>query len=395
MINIPNKNAQVTTENSFLDLTKKNSESFFTPTPRITQQTPQMFPQMSTNYYNYQSPQVPDMNSPLNKTTNLDLIHQQSNLPIYYNNNISMMTTSPNMVQTPAMNIGNEKSNLNNVKSNSPTSPSILNSLVARSPARPNNISFYRSENNLNFDNNKNSFRNVPNEQTLNDDIQPKLQNIVSTANLGCELRLRQIALQAKNAEYNPKRFAAVIMRIKEPKTTALIFSSGKMVCTGAKSEEDSKKASRKYAKMIKSLGFPVEFKEFKVQNIVGSCDVKFQISLSKLNMKLGKLTPNLSSDSSNNKNRKYICHYEPEIFPGLIYHMLEPEIVLLIFVSGKIVLTGAKERNEIYTAFKKIYPVLLKYKHDNKTNKSNKDLHQEEVKEMKELKNKEKQEQE
>jgi transcription initiation factor TFIID TATA-box-binding protein len=231
-----------------------------------------------------------------------------------------------------------------------------LNSLAGSTPAQPNNITMYKSRN-LNSDNKNSLYKNLPKELPINQDIQPKLQNIVSTANLGCQLKLRQIALQARNAEYNPKRFAAVIMRIKEPKTTALIFSSGKMVCTGAKSEEDSKKASRKYAKIIKSLGFPVEFKEFKVQNIVGSCDVKFQISLSKLNMKLGKL--NVNSDSSNNKNKKYICHYEPEIFPGLIYHMLEPEIVLLIFVSGKIVLTGAKERNEIYDAFNKIYPLL------------------------------------
>ena len=70
--------------------------------------------------------------------------------------------------------------------------------------------------------------------------IHPKLQNIVSTFNLGCELDLRSIALRAKNSEYNPKRFAACIMRIREPKTTALIFKSGKVVCTGAKSEEIS-----------------------------------------------------------------------------------------------------------------------------------------------------------
>lgn len=55
------------------------------------------------------------------------------------------------------------------------------------------------------------------------------------TVNLGCKLDLKKIALHARNAEYNPKRFAAVIMRIRDPRTTALIFSSGKMVCTGAK----------------------------------------------------------------------------------------------------------------------------------------------------------------
>lgn len=88
--------------------------------------------------------------------------------------------------------------------------------------------------------------------------IVPQLQNIVSTVNLGCKLDLKKIALQARNAEYNPKRFAAVIMRIREPRTTALIFSSGKMVCTGAKSEEQSRLAARKYARIVQKLGFEV-----------------------------------------------------------------------------------------------------------------------------------------
>lgn len=83
-------------------------------------------------------------------------------------------------------------------------------------------------------------------------------RNIVSTVNLNCKLDLKKIALHARNAEYNPKRFAAVIMRIREPRTTALIFSSGKMVCTGAKSEEDSRLAARKYARIIQKLGFTV-----------------------------------------------------------------------------------------------------------------------------------------
>lgn len=88
--------------------------------------------------------------------------------------------------------------------------------------------------------------------------IVPQLQNIVSTVNLCCKLDLKKIALHARNAEYNPKRFAAVIMRIREPRTTALIFSSGKMVCTGAKSEDDSRLAARKYARIIQKLGFQV-----------------------------------------------------------------------------------------------------------------------------------------
>ena len=189
------------------------------------------------------------------------------------------------------------------------------------------------------------NFGNI-NNPLFPESTQPKLQNIVSTANLKCELDLREIALRAKNAEYNPKRFAAVIMRIREPKTTALIFASGKMVCTGARSEEDSKKAARQYAKIINKLGFAVKFTEFKIQNIVGSCDVKFPIRLEGLA----------------NTHGRY-CNYEPEMFPGLIYRMIKPKIVLLIFVSGKIVLTGAKERNDIFQAFQNIYPTLLQFR--------------------------------
>merc|ERR1711934_1197580 len=110
--------------------------------------------------------------------------------------------------------------------------------------------------------------------------IVPQLQNIVSTVNLACPLDLKKIALHARNAECNPKRFSAVIMRIRDPKTTALIFSSGKMVCTGAKSEDKSKIAARKYARIIQKLGYDAQFKEFKIQNIVGSVDVKFPIRL-------------------------------------------------------------------------------------------------------------------
>ncbi|KAF5379935.1 hypothetical protein D9757_007202 [Collybiopsis confluens] len=156
--------------------------------------------------------------------------------------------------------------------------------------------------------------------------IVPTLQNIVATVNLDCRLDLKTIALHARNAEYNPKRFAAVIMRIRDPKTTALIFASGKMVVTGAKSEDDSRLASRKYARIVQKLGFDAKFAEFKIQNIVGSCDVKFPIRLEGLAYSHGQFSS-----------------YEPELFPGLIYRMIKPKVVLLIFVSGKIVLTGAK----------------------------------------------------
>jgi len=176
--------------------------------------------------------------------------------------------------------------------------------------------------------------------------IVPVLQNIVATVNLDCKLDLKTIAFHARNVEYNPKRFAAAIMRIRNPKTTALIFASGKMVCTGAKTEALAREAARKYAKVIIKLGFPAQFKDFKIQNMVGSCDVRFPIRLERLAWSHG-----------------HFAQYEPELFPGLIYRMQLPKIVLLIFVSGKIVLTGGKRREDIYQAFENIYPVLTEFK--------------------------------
>lgn len=139
-------------------------------------------------------------------------------------------------------------------------------------------------------------------------------------------------------------------MRIRHPKTTALIFRSGKMVCTGAKSEQDSKKASGQYAKQLKKIGNKdVRLTNFVIQNIVASHDVKFQIKL----------------ESLLNKSQQQAAdvRYDPEVFPGLIFKMTNPKVVLLIFASGKIVLTGAKHRQEIYEAYTKILPLLSQHR--------------------------------
>ncbi|KAJ3674770.1 hypothetical protein LUZ60_005386 [Juncus effusus] len=140
--------------------------------------------------------------------------------------------------------------------------------------------------------------------------IIPTLQNVVATVNLDCELNLEKIASKLPNAEYS-NGFARLVMRITEPKTTAMIFASGKMVITGAKNEQQSKQAGRK---------------GYNIQNIVASCDVTFAIILEGLAYA-----------------HSAFCTYEPEQFPGLRYRMKEPKVTILVFVSGKVVLTGAK----------------------------------------------------
>ncbi|XP_012274148.1 TATA-box-binding protein [Orussus abietinus] len=176
--------------------------------------------------------------------------------------------------------------------------------------------------------------------------LQPCIQNVVSTVNLGTQLQLTYINTRTRNSEYNPARFTGLIMRIQCPRATALIFRSGKLVCTGTKSEEDSFLATRKFARIIQKLGFQVKLIHFKVQNIVATCDLKFPIKLENLNHMHGQFSS-----------------YEPELFPGLIYRMVLPRVVLLIFVNGKVVLTGGKQRSELHDALTNIYPILKSFR--------------------------------
>lgn len=174
-----------------------------------------------------------------------------------------------------------------------------------------------------------------------------RIQNMSSTANLGVALDLKQIALKCRNTEYNPRRFAAVIMRLRDPRATALLFASGKMCVTGVKSTHNARLAVQKFAVVVGKLGFTTQKEvDFKVQNIVGTSDLGFPIRLE-----------GLVYAHSN------FASYEPELFPGLIYRFLNPKVVFLIFVSGKIVITGAKKETDLSTALTKLYPVLLEFR--------------------------------
>jgi transcription initiation factor TFIID TATA-box-binding protein len=206
--------------------------------------------------------------------------------------------------------------------------------------------------------------------------IEPAIHNVVSTVDLKRSLDLKKLVQHARNAEYNPRRFAAVILRIREPKATALVFASGKMVITGARSQDECKLAGRKFARIIQKVNTELEhagdsllkpdappkhghalnptaasrvgqlgFSEFKVQNVVGGCDVRFPITLQTLQMQ-----------------HYQFSSYEAELFPGLIYRMADPRVVLIIFRSGKIVVTGARCRADVYDAINRIYPVLKQH---------------------------------
>ncbi|XP_023030152.1 TBP-related factor [Leptinotarsa decemlineata] len=172
------------------------------------------------------------------------------------------------------------------------------------------------------------------------------LQNCVATIDLQTTLDLQVVNARTRNTEYNPGRFHGVIMRLREPRTTALIFRSGKIVCTGARNEHDALLASKKFARIIQKVGFNVRLANFKIQNIVATCDLRFPIKLENLNMA-----------------HMQFSSYEPELFPGLIYRMYKPRLVMLIFVNGKVVFTGAKSRTDIKDALNNIYPILRSFR--------------------------------
>jgi transcription initiation factor TFIID TATA-box-binding protein len=133
-----------------------------------------------------------------------------------------------------------------------------------------------------------------------------------------------------------------LVFRLKRPKTATLIFNSGKMVCTGAKSEKESRRAVMKVVKELKKGGIIIISKpELKIQNIVASASLGGMIDLEKAAYTLGKTM------------------YEPEQFPGLIYRMDEPKVVILLFASGKLVCTGAKKEQDVYDAVRKLHKIL------------------------------------
>ncbi len=162
----------------------------------------------------------------------------------------------------------------------------------------------------------------------------------MASTSLGNELDLQAIALALAEAEYEPEKFPGLIYRVKDPKAALLLFRSGKIVCTGAKNIGQVRTAIEKVIKLVEKTGISV-IKEpvIVVQNIVASADLGQQLNLNSIAISLGLER----------------VEYEPEQFPGLVYRLDEPKVVLLIFGSGKIVCTGGKKPQDIEAAVEKV----------------------------------------
>jgi transcription initiation factor TFIID TATA-box-binding protein len=168
------------------------------------------------------------------------------------------------------------------------------------------------------------------------------IENVVASATLKQRVDLNAVVKGYPGVEYRPEQFPGLVFRLKRPKTATLIFNSGKMVCTGAKSEKEARRAVMRVIKELKKSGIIIISKpELKIQNIVASASLGGVIDLEKAAYTLGRTM------------------YEPEQFPGLIYRMDEPKVVILLFASGKLVCTGAKREQDVYDAVSKLHKEL------------------------------------
>ncbi|HLG24939.1 MAG TPA: TATA-box-binding protein [Candidatus Nanoarchaeia archaeon] len=173
-----------------------------------------------------------------------------------------------------------------------------------------------------------------------------KVVNIVVSTSLGHDIPLEKMAATLSNTEYNPEQFPGLVIRIKEPKTSALIFSSGKVVCTGARTMENVRLSINKIIKSLEKINIKITIKpEIKIQNIVASGSVGMDLNLNTLAMKLEN------------------TEYEPEQFPGLVYKLLAAKATFLLFSNGKIVCTGTKSEKEVHAALDKLIENLKRVK--------------------------------
>lgn len=168
------------------------------------------------------------------------------------------------------------------------------------------------------------------------------IENVVASATLNQKVDLNAVVKGYPGVEYHPEQFPGLVFRIKRPKTATLIFNSGKMVCTGAKSEKEARRAVMKVVKELKKGGIIIISKpELKIQNMVASAALGGMVDFEKAAYTLGHSI------------------YEPEQFPGLIYRMVEPKVVILLFASGKLVCTGAKKEQDVYDSVEKLHSLL------------------------------------
>ena len=165
-----------------------------------------------------------------------------------------------------------------------------------------------------------------------------KIENVVASTTLDRRMPLDRIAIYLENTEYEPEQFPGLVYRLEEPKAAALIFGSGKVVCTGTQSPEQAKEAVHKIIDELREADVEIGTKpDITVQNMVASSEVGATLNLNQIAFELVG------------------TEYEPEQFPGLVYRLDEPNVVFLLFSSGRIVCTGGRTYEDVIEGISKL----------------------------------------
>ena len=165
-----------------------------------------------------------------------------------------------------------------------------------------------------------------------------KIQNIVATASLGKPVPLTKLARTQPNTEYNPETFPGLVLRVKEPKSAVLVFSSGNLVCTGTKSTTQVRQVINAVIKQLRKINVNITAKpKITVQNIVASGSINLKLNLNFLALEMEN------------------TEYEPEQFPGLVYKLIEPTATFLLFSNGKLVCTGTKNKDQLEDSMRQL----------------------------------------
>jgi transcription initiation factor TFIID TATA-box-binding protein len=169
-----------------------------------------------------------------------------------------------------------------------------------------------------------------------------KTENIVASAAFGVRITLEKAVEYLKEAEYEPEQFPGLIYRVNNPKAAMLIFSSGKVICTGTRSITDVRKAMTKIEEMLKSLKLDVPKKyKIEIENIVASAQIPARLDLDKIAFGLEN------------------SEYSPDRFPGLVYRLKNPKAALLLFGSGKVICTGIRKIEDVEYAMNFVFKEL------------------------------------
>ncbi len=184
------------------------------------------------------------------------------------------------------------------------------------------------------------------NLEELKKGLDIRIVNIVVSSSLEHDIPLEKMAATLSNTEYNPEQFPGLVIRIKNPKTSALIFSSGKVVSTGARNLDEVKESLEIIKETLKKINITITVTpEINIQNMVASGSIGMDLNLNTLAMKL---------DNS---------EYEPEQFPGLVFKYKEAKATFLLFSNGKIVCTGTKSEEQVYKAVHMLIKILKNLK--------------------------------